>query len=238
MPSRKNVTLLGVPSATVAPHGLVFGSLSYSDNSDARLFDYERDNGDLSLVLGFGLGSAEEGVGLQVAANLTEIDRGADAGGFFSVTASRRLSAGPTPIYGAISVSHLGEWGESDSYTSFYTVEPKDRDPSASIAFTAFPSVIGQNGEQWPLMLTLGAGTQVRNDQTDPGIFAGVGVGLTETLGASVSWYGDYATVGAAFRPKDTNAYFTASLVDAFDQQDSQRVVVSLNFALANVFGR
>lgn len=219
----KNVTLLGAPSATVAPHGLVFASLSISSDRVGP-----SDDGDGSLALGFGHGSAEEGLGLQATAYLTSLSDSPGDSGYLAFSASRRVAAGAVPVYAGLTVSQVAAWGDSSNL-----------DPSGSVALTAFPTLTGRNGSIWPLMFTLGGGSDIRDFETDPGLFAGAGIGLTPELGASAAWYGDHVTLGAALRPRGVdNAYFTASLVDAFDQEDSQRVVVSFNLTLGNAFGR
>jgi len=47
----KNVTLLGIPSATVAPNGTLFGSLAGSTKRDGI---YDEVDGSAELGLGFG----------------------------------------------------------------------------------------------------------------------------------------------------------------------------------------
>lgn len=221
-PAPKNVTLLGIPSATVAPHGLVFGSLSVSSDVPGPVT-----HGDGSLALGFGLGSAEENVGLQVTSYFTNFSDSIGGSGYLAFSASRRVSAGSTPLYAGLSIGQVGGWGNSSAL-----------DPSATVTLTGFSALVGRDGEVWPLMFTLGGGSNIRNGETDPGLFAGVGIGLTEELGASVAWYGDHVNLGTSYRPQGTtNGYFTASLIDAFDQQDSRRAVVSFNLLLGNLFG-
>lgn len=222
-PAPKNLTLLGVPSATVAPHGLIFSSLSISSERVGPGND-----ADGSLAVGFGLGSAEEAVGLQTTAHFTSLSDSPGDSGYLAFSLSRQLNGGATPVYAGLTVNQVAAWGDSSNL-----------DPSGSIALTFFPTLTGRDGTTWPLMFTIGGGSDIRNFETEPGIFVGAGIGLTPELGASVAWYGDHVTLGAAYRPRGIdNAYFAASLVDAFDQEDSQRVVVSFNLTLANAFGR
>jgi hypothetical protein len=76
----------------------------------------------------------------------------------------------------------------------------------------------------------------VRNFNTEPGVFAGVGVGLSQNLGASMSWTGDYVDLGLGFKVSDQIS-MTATLADVFDQKDRRRASFSVNYTFRNLFG-
>jgi hypothetical protein len=206
---------VGIATGTVAPQGLAFASLSGTTRSPAG-------NVDGSLALGIGFGSAEESLGVQVTAQITSLTDAFADSGYLSLKLSRRL--GERPLYLAIQGDHLVNWGDSALV-----------DPSAKIALTYFTTVQSGNGT-FPVMMTLGAGTKVRNSNTDPGVFAGVGVGLSRNVGASIAWTGDYVDLGLGFKVSDQIS-MTASVEDVFDQKSRRRASFSVNYTFRNLFG-
>jgi hypothetical protein len=222
----KHLTLLGIPSATVAPGGLGFASLSYSTD---RLGGGGGAGGpDGSAALGFGLGSAEERLGLQVTAHVTSLSDDFGDSGYLELKAARQIATGAAPTYASLTLGHLGTWGDA-----------RVRDVSATVAVTTFTNVrLGAGRESFPLMLTLGAGSHIRNNSTDPGVFFGAGVGLTRNLAASVAWSGEYVNLGASYRFEGSeNLGLTATLYDAFDQKNSRRAGISITYVFNDIFG-
>ena len=217
--AQKNVTLLGIQSGTVAPGGLAFVALSGATERAGT-----GSGNDGSLALGFGLGDANKGVGLQFTGYVTSLTDDFADSGYLAVKAGTRL--GDQPLYFAVSVDHLAGWGDSSGL-----------DPSFSAALTAFPQV-DLGGADFPLMLTLGAGSDIRNNRTDPGVFLGAGIGLTESLGASLAWTGEEMDLGISLRPPENQSLsLTATVGDLFDQEDNRRVTVSVTWVLPRAFG-
>lgn len=216
----KNVTLLGIPPATVAPDGLVFASLAWTDKRNGV-----KEAADGSAAVGFGVGVGEDLVDLQFTAHITSLEDDFADSGFFGVRASKRIDGGALPTYIGAAVRNIAPWGDA---------EDNDLDYSASL--TAFP-VARIGGDVYPFMVTVGAGTGIRDFYEGSGLFAGVGVGLTESLGASVAYNGDNFDVGASFRIPGINSLgFNLILNDAFDQDDRRRVILSVNWIAQNVF--
>ncbi len=217
---RKNVTLLGIPPATVAPDGLVFASLSWTDKRSGVF-----DDPDGSAAIGFGLGVMDGALDLQFTAHITSLEDDFADSGYFTVRASHRIDSGGTPTYIGVGASQLAAWGDAT-----------DQDIEGSVSVTSFP-VVSMGGDLYPLMLTLGAGSNVRNFDRDPGVFVGAGIGLSEAFGTSVAWNGDNVDLGASFRIKGLdNLGFNVVLSDAFDQDDRQRFILSVNWIKDNVF--
>ncbi|WP_129628793.1 hypothetical protein [Tropicimonas sp. IMCC6043] len=216
----KNVTLLGVPPATVAPDGLVFASVAWTDKRNGTL-----DDPDGSAAIGFGVGVGDDLFDLQFTANITSLKDDFADSGYLSVRASKRIDSGSIPTYLGLGIGRLGSWGDAEGF-----------DTTFSGSLTAFP-VIRLAGAPYPLMLTVGAGNDVREFGRESGVFGGVGIGLTESFGTSVAYNGDNVDLGASFRiPGLDNLGFNAILSDAFDQDGRQRVILSVNWIAANVF--
>lgn len=217
----KHLTLLGIPSATVAPGGSVYGGLSYATSRPGP-----GDDADGSMSLGFGLGDANESIGLQVSAEIISLKDEFGDSGYFEIKASRRIAEGRTPLYLGLGVSDLAPWGDTaENETSF------------DLMLTGF-HLMQTSTDAFPVMFTVGAGTHVRDNGTEPGAYAGLGVGLSDSFAASVSWYGDYAVIGASFAPAgNRNLSLTASLVDVTDETGDQRGVFSINYVFPKAFG-
>ena len=231
---QKNLTLLGIPSATAAPGGVSFVS---------AFSTFDLDDGNQSaLSFGHGFGDANQQLGFQISA--TAATGGVGAGspilvgadgvldgefGYFGLRASRRLTSGSAPTYVGLSVDRLGGWGEAEGV-----------DPAYSVAVTRFSHLqLGTAGESYPVMFTLGGSTAARNLGRDSGGFFGFGIGLTETIGTSAAWNGDNVTFGAAFRPRNLdNVNIAVALEDAFDADNTQRLSFSITWFGSGLFGR
>lgn len=222
-PAPKNVTLLGIESATVAPHGMIFGALSGTTRRSSTV-----DKSDGSFQLGVGLGNAERGIGVRIGAVTTPLSNGFGDTGYFTVKLSRRIVAGRMPTYLGLSVGRLARWGNTAGV-----------DTGATLVVTSFSQVrFAPGGESYPVMFSLGGGTNIRKNSTHPGAFAGVGIGLSRNVGASLSWSGDYFDLGTAFRFDGLpNLGFTVEVDDVFDQRSSRRLTGALVWYLPKAFG-
>jgi hypothetical protein len=224
-PESKLVSIQGLRSATVAPGGLAFGALALTSRSQGGGGYVEDADGSLSF--GLGLGDASETVGLQLSASLSSLSEGLGDSGSLSVKASREVRGLGVPAYVGLSVDRLAGWGELEGY-----------DPTTSLVATLFPQV-EMGGERYPLMLTAGLGSHVRDEQTEPGVFLGAGLGLTPNLGASLAWTGETVTLGTVFRVEGLDQVrFGASVDDLLDQEDRRRLVLTATFFADDLFGR
>lgn len=245
-----NVTLQGIPSATVAPNGLAFASLSGTTRrAGAPSTDF-----DGSAAVGLGFGSAERAVGVQVTGNITSLTDDFGDSGYFDLKLSRRIKGGASPTYFSVTFGRIGAWGDARRRTvteSFVgdseclecdeiidTRIVDSNEITGTVALTQFSQLsLGRSATSYPVMFTLGAGTHIRNDQTDPGVFFGAGIGLSESLGVSAAWGGEYVNIGANLRLKQfKNASLSATVYDVFDTKDSRRLTMSVNFFTPNLF--
>lgn len=219
----KNVTLLGINSGTVAPNGTVYGSLGGS--TESQYSDYDIDG---SAELGFGVGDADEGIGAQMSVVIASLTDDFGDAGYLNFKLSRRIAAGDHPTYIGLEGSQIGTWGASDVL-----------DPQGTLAVTTFGrATFGSRSESYPYMVTVGAGTGLRNNQEDPGVIFGAGVGLTENFGVSAAWTGETVDMGVGFRARALgNASLTVQMNDVFDQEDRQRFTFTVNFAVNNLWG-
>lgn len=212
----RNLTLLGIPSATVAPAGVGYVALSGTRRSPMNA----RTDG--SLELGLGLGNAETGVGVQGKAVVTSLTDDFGDSGYLGFKLSRRIATGQVPVYAGVEVDNLAAWGDSS-----------ENDPSVTAMVTGFAAArVGD--AQMPVMFTLGAGSHARDNGTQPGVFAGIGAGFTSSLGGSVAWTGDALSLGVSLRPSgEIPLVMNLTLDDVTDLRDEQRLSVSVAWIFA-----
>ncbi|MCE6949735.1 hypothetical protein LAZ29_02205 [Cereibacter sphaeroides] len=214
-----NVTLQGIGSGTVVPDGTLFGSVSGTTERSPG-----SDEVDGSLSFGAGFGDAVSGIGVQPSVSVTSVeDEDFGDSGYLSLKFGRRLGGADLRLYGAITLDNIATWGDSN-----------DNSVETTVALTKF----GRLGGSWgkPYMLTVGAGSHVHDD--DAGLIAGFGLGLTQYLGTSVSYSGDYANIGFWVNlPGVKNTTLSLTCNDVFDEEDSRRATLSLTFAVKNAFG-
>lgn len=211
----KFVSIQGIGSGNVASGGTVFGSVTGT---------LERVGGagmDGSLSFGTAFGDPEEGIGVNVSANITsvQIDDFGDSG-FFSLSMGTRLGVS-MPTYVSVGVNNIAGWGDSAA-----------NDISANAAVTTIGQMPG--GSSTPVMFTLGI-----DAVSGGGIsgFGGIGVGLTEHFGASVSHDGSNVNVGVGFTLPGVEGFSGSMLIDdAFAQDGDRRATFSLSYSIPNAF--
>ncbi len=215
-----HLTLLGIPSATVAPHGLAFASLLYTNQRQGPAT-----GSDASLSFGVGFGDAARTVGVQLTAEVTSTTNNVGDSGYFDLKFSRRISDGPVPTYLAVGAQRLGGWGDAGGLK-----------PAGDLTLTFFPFIDTPRGRK-PLMISVGAGTHVRANQTEPGAYGGIGYGFTPSLAASAAWYGDHAIIGVSYAPRNLkNIQFSAAVVDVFNDTNDRRAVFGVSLLFPKVF--
>lgn len=211
----KFVSVQGVGSGTVAPGGTVFGSITGT---------LDRTGGtgmDGSLSFGTAFGDPEEGIGVNVSANITSVHL-TDFGdsGFLAVSMGTRLGLS-MPTYVSLGVNNIAGWGDSAA-----------NDLAASAAVTTFGTIPG--GSALPVMVTLGLDA-VAGGSVSP--FGGVGVGFTEFFGASVSHDGDNLNVGVGFTlPGIEGLSGSVLLDDVLAEDGDRRATFSLSYSIPNAF--
>lgn len=216
---QRNVTMQGVGTGTVAPGGSLFLSAS---GTTSDITDGGTDDFDGSLSFGAGFGDVERSFGLQVSADITSVNPSdfADSG-FFGLKLGTRVPAVTQPTYVAVSVDGAG-WGDAE-----------ENPTRATLAATTYSSL-----GDYPVMYTAGIGSHVRDD-TEVGGFAGIGVGLTEHLGASAAYDGDHFNIGLGAKiPGMTGATLSLTADDVFNENDARGVTASLSILATDVFGK
>jgi len=213
--SVKNLTLLSVPSATVAPSGLVFASLGLTSKRQGTIDDW-----DGSLALGMGFGDADNTLGAQLTAHITSLENDFADSGYLSLRLSRRVGYGKVPVYVGAEVEGLAKWGQASPNPT-----------SGSVMVSWFPVLETAGGDSFPLMFTAGYGSHRRNNDTDPAPFFGAGIGLTPSFGLSASWTGDTLDLGTSFVFEGVDWFnVSAEINDVTDRLGTRRFSINFNF--------
>jgi len=171
------------------------------------------------VVLCFGLGDAIRSVWVTPVIDITSVTPSKfGTSGKIGVQLSRQvpLSSGWRGSV-ALDLANLITWGDSNVLDVEY-----------GIAFSAVRPAGPQAA--LPLMLSLGYGTGVADRGTTDGLFAGVGLGLSDSYGASLAWYGDEAIAGLSIWPTDEkNVQLSVGIGDITNRVGGRRLLLSLS---------
>lgn len=188
---------VGIPGGFGLRHGSIGFGTAITNRRDRINHDW-----DVSGAIGFGFGNARTGIGGEVTLGLVSMSLPGTRGGGGSVLGEdgnlgikffrefRNSRTGQVSAL-AIGASNALRWGDPKSVPVNYYV-------AGSTTFTV-PWAAGMTR---PGILTLGAGTAVRNLERDPGIFGGVGLGVTSWAAVGASWMGDEAILGVNLFPQ------------------------------------
>lgn len=216
------VSNFGVPSGFGLPNRVGFVGLAATNKRDRRF----EDDWDGSLVFGMGFGDADRAIAVTPMVDITSLTPyHIGESGKIGVTLSRNFSFGGTWQGGvALDLQNLVTWGDSNLL-----------DPDANLAVSGIRPADEAFG--LPMMLTLGYGSGIRDRGTEPGVFGGVGLGLSDRYGASLSWYGDEWIGGVAiWGLAQRNLQISLGVGDITDRISGRRLLVAVSFARA--FGR
>lgn len=208
--------VFGVPSAVAPKGGSGFAGLTYVNPRGG----IAGNGGDASLSAGYTVGNPVENVSVTFGLSISGTIPFGDAGSF-SVSASRLLRAGgSSATFVGASASNLANWGAGSD------------DPEYS-AYVSHLVGVQTGSVEIPMQLVLGCGTSnTRNSAggLDDGAFAGLGVGVTENLSASVSFTRTQLNAGVTATIPDTSMSMSLGVLDATDRNDRQQVSLSIGF--------
>lgn len=209
----------GVPSAVAPRAGTGFLGATYANPRGG----VSGAGGDGDLVAGYALGNPLDAVSLTFGVALTGIDPLGDSGSL-SITASRLLRAGGvSATFIGASVSNILGWGDSAGRSAM------------SSAYVSH--LVGANlgGTEVPFQFAVGYGTDNTRSsdgagRMSDGMFAGVGVGVTENLSASVSATRTQINVGATLSIPETSFSVTAGVLDVTGNTNRRQFSLSTGY--------
>ncbi len=210
----QRTAILGVPTAFGAARGQFFLSLSATNRRDRRrLGDW-----DASLAMGIGLGDAQRWIGITPVIEITSVSPyHFGSSGKIGVKLSRHFSlGGKWYSAAALGLKNLVTWGDSNVL-----------DPEWDLTLSSLRPADGALGV--PVLVSAGYGSAVSNFGTDPGFYAGLGVGLRDNFGVSLGWFGDEAIAGASFWPDPKrNLMLSVGIGDILNNVSSRRLLLSV----------
>lgn len=218
------LSIQGIGGARTAPGGSLFLSVEGSDRRPGGLREL-----DGSLAFGAGFGDQETGLGGEIAVELTstEPEDFADSG-YLSAKVGGRVLRGLGQNYLALGAEGLAPWGDARGREVNVTLTGTHVDYFGPIA----------NGRYYPVMVSLGYGSRQKRG-TDPGLFAGIGVGLTPNISVSLASDAGQIDAGIGLRLERfarTTFMFTAH--DLAQADGKTRFSISIGIATDRLFGK
>jgi hypothetical protein len=217
-------TLFGTNSAIISPKNTGSVIVTWVDPSQGVAG--RGSDGDISLS--YTLGNPVSGVGVEMGLDITSISTN-DFGdsGSFSLTFSRLIAVGNnSATFIGLSGSGLGGWGEDAN------------NERGSIMVTQLRALPTGGGRTVPFIWTLGYGTEVKYNDTNPfrpkedGFYWGMGVGMTDWLSGSVSGTENQVNVGFGLRiPGVDGLEMSVGQYDVFDNNDRTQTAVSVKYS-------
>lgn len=212
-------TIFGANSAFPAPSNTGFAALTFAN---PRVGAFPGSDGELTF--GYTFGSPISGVSVTAGVNVLSLeDNFADSGDLFlSVARSIGQNEYGATMIGASFDDLLG-WGAASGGSESYSV------------YVSHLTSLGA-GRDVPVQFTFGYGneTTVADDGTGAvgdGFFAGVGVGVAESLAVSMSLTETSLNIGAtASIPAVDGLSVTAGFYDVTDNTDRQQFALTVGF--------
>jgi len=208
--------IMGIPSGFGAPRGLGFASLAATNRRERG----RAGAWDASFAFGFGLGDAQRWVGVTPVIEITSITPSHfGSSGRVGLQFSRRFALG-TKWHGAtaLGLKNLLTWGDSSVLDHEWNVSASSVRPA-------------DENLGVPVLVSAGYGSGVSRFGSDPGYYAGLGLGLHQNYGLSMAWYGDEAIVGASIWPiRGKNLLINLGIGDTFNNVSGRRVLLSVTF--------
>ena len=218
---RRFPSVFGVPSA-VGPAGNT-GFVALTLTNPRQGISGEGWDGDASA--GYTIGDAVDNVALTFGVNVASLEGFGDDGSFF-LNASRQIAAtGSNRTYLGLQAANLGAWGDADE------------DDEALTATLSHLTSISSAGGDIPVQFTVGFGEDntVEDDgsgDSDDGVFLGVGFGISENFGASVSATETQLNLGVGFSvPSLPNVGFSAGVFDVTDNTERRQFSLTAAFS-------
>lgn len=205
-----------------AAQGTVFAAVSYT-NYDLQTQVTGDNDGSIAVGIGFG---DPNNIAAELTIAITSVSTGLWGDGRFadegnlSVKLHRYV---PGLLQGqaasmSVGASNFAGWGATRENPTNYFVAYSER-----AYFGEF--------DQYGLMYSVGYGTGVSNLETTSDVFYGIGIGYDD-YNVSLSQIGSETHItGMLFFPKRPELAVAITQADAFDQEDSRRIILTVSYA-------
>lgn len=212
--------LFGIPTAVAPKSGKLFAGLTYANPRGG----VPGGGGDGDFSAGYSLGNPLDGVSITLGLAVTGLVPFGDAGSL-SVTASRLLRAGgKSATFAGASASNLLAWGINSDRSEMYSV------------YASHLVGLDISSIEIPIQLTVGYGTDNTRSvdgsgRLSDGVFAGVGVGLSESLSVGLSATRTQLNIGATFSIPGLNVSPTFGVFDVTDNTGRRQFTLSAAYS-------
>lgn len=210
----------GVPTAVAARNGTFFAGITLANPRGG----VAGAGGDGDVVAGYTVGNPLDFVSLTFGVAVTGLSPFGDAGSF-SVTANRLLSAGgKSATFVGASASNLLGWGVAG-----------DRDAMLS-AYVSHLTSFEMGAVEVPVQFTVGYGSDNTRSvdglgRMRDGVFAGFGVGVTDTVSVGLSATETQLNVGTTVSFAGTGMSATFGVLDISDRTDRRQFSISAAYS-------
>jgi hypothetical protein len=213
--------IFGANSAIPAPGGTAYGALTYATPRSG----VSGAGGDGDLALGYVFGNPVTGLSVTTGLNITSLD-GFGEDGSVDISVARMLRAGGnSATFLGASAGNILAWGSAKTSGEAY---------SAYVShLVGFKTATGEV----PVQFTLGYGDKTTRDDNGSGLmgegfFVGMGVGLTQTLSASISATETQANIGVAMAvPQVPGLGISFGVYDVTDNTSRQQTALTVGFS-------
>lgn len=212
--------LFGIPTAVAPRRATIFSGLTYANPRGG----VSGSGGDGDFSAGYSLGNPLDGIGLTLGLVVTGLDPFGDAGSF-SLTASRLLRAeGNSATFAGASVSNLFAWGVNSDRSEMYS------------AYVSHLIGLDIGTIEIPIQVTIGYGTDNTassdgSGRLSDGVFAGVGVGLSEVLSVGLSGTRTQLNIGATLNLPGLKLSPTFGVFDVTDNTGRRQFSLSVGYS-------
>lgn len=222
-----NVTMFGADTAFVLPHGGMYFGGTLSDPRGG----ISGNDSDADASFGIGFGNPVDSIGFQADVNITGVDPFLDSGNL-TLKAARALALRPNHVvFGSLAVSNVAPWGDA-----------KLGDERWNVTVSGMTQIDGPQLVH-PVMWTIGYGSDAvlstaGSSLTEEGLFAGIGVGVTEYFGVAVSGTENQLNAGVGFKvPGAEGLSISYGVNDITDNMERKQQMLTVSYSLTNVFG-
>lgn len=224
MPSQATVlafpSTFGIPTAVAPRSGTAFVGVNYANPRGGA----KGAGGDGDIIAGYSVGNPFDALTLTFGVAITGIDPLGDAGAL-SLSFSRVLRVGRmSATFIGASASNLAAWGVNDDRAEAYS------------AYVSHILGTPLGSYEVPIQITIGYGTDVTlaedgSGSIRDGLFAGLGIGLTQNFSAGVSATRTQLNVGFTYSLPGTGVSATFGVMDVTDNTNRRQSSWSVGFS-------
>jgi len=216
----------GIPSGfgLSRGQGYVSGSITNHRTEDAEALSEEFDG---SYAFGVGISDPNDMAGFDINLGILSSTPGdqTEAGnwGF----KAHKQGQNPYGLFGlSVGANNVAPWGDPEAIKTSYYIAV------SQITQQTYTTLVRPD-----IMISAGVSNGAKNGGRSPGAYLGVGAKYTGTSSVSVGWSGDEIVTGLSFQPLlNVPAVVSAGVADLANQNDDRRLLLSVTYALSDLF--